>query len=378
VGDTRASPLPPGPALPPGPPQPPGPAPSPVAAGAVPRSETGASGRPRRVLQTDVADLAGVSYQTVSRVLNLHPSVRPQTRERVLAAIQQLGYQPHPTGRALATGRTRTLGVIAFDATQFGSASTLDALNVAARQAGYMVFTVAIKSSDRGEIEGIVEQLAGHAVEGIITIAPSKALGRAIARVARTVPMVSLDDSFDDNIAVVTVDEAAGAALATQHLLELGHPTVWHIAGRIDSIAAEGRINGWQHALEAAGAAVPPPLLGGWDAGSGYAHGRELSARPDVSAVFAANDQMAVGLLRALHEAGRRVPADVSVVGFDDIPESAYLIPPLTTVRPDFAEMGRRCVALLIEQIERPVPHRDRSVVPARLVVRASTGRYTS
>lgn len=332
--------------------------------------------RSQRVLQTDVAAAAGVSYQTVSRVLNGHPSVRTETRERVRDAIRRLGYNPDRNARALATGRTRTLGVIIFDATLFGPASTLDAISLAARRSGYQVFTVVIKTSSAADIREVVDDMIGHAVQGLITIAPSKTIGKIITDCAPELPMISLDGSFDDRVTVVTVDEAAGAAMATDHLLGLGHRTVWHVAGREDSIAAEGRIDGWRTALQAAGAPMPPPCPGGWDAAAGYAAGELLAGRSDVTAVFAANDQMAIGVIRALVDAGRRIPADVSVMGFDDIPESAYLTPRLTTIRADFLEMGRRCVDLIMAQIDGTAGNGGRSVVPPSLVARESTGPY--
>ncbi|WP_407647179.1 substrate-binding domain-containing protein [Actinacidiphila soli] len=162
---------------------------------------------------------------------------------------------------------------------------------------------------------------------------------------------------------------------ATRHLLELGHRTVWHVAGPQDSYSARRRAAAWRHTLDEAGAQVPPLLFGDWSAASGYEAGRALAVRPEVTAVFAANDHMALGVLRALHEAGRQVPAEVGVVGFDDVAESAYLLPPLTTVHRDFEEVGRQCVALLLEQIAtgRSVAG-TASLVPPRLVRRASSG----
>ncbi|MEY9841137.1 LacI family DNA-binding transcriptional regulator [Streptacidiphilus sp. EB103A] len=332
-----------------------------------------AGGRAGAVMM-DVARLAGVSKQTVSRVFNDQPKVRAETRERVLAAARQLGFRPNPTARALVTGRTRTLGVITSDATSYGPAATLQGICAAARDAGYFVSAAPLRSPDRPSVLETVDRLVGQSVDGIIVIASQKSVARALADAPHKVPMVTLDHSFEEGTPVVTVGEEQAAHQATRHLLQLGHRTVWHIAGPPDSIAAEGRIRGWQAALRDAGAPVPAPLVGDWTAGSGYALGLAITRHPEVTAVLAANDQMAMGLLRALNEAGRRVPAQVSVIGFDDIPEAAYMIPPLTTVRHNFAEVGRSCLALMIDQLENPPRSWVRSVIASDLIVRTSSG----
>ena len=183
--------------------------------------------------------------------------------------------------------------------------------------------------------------------------------------------MVATEAGPGESVPLVSVDQVEGARLATQHLLELGHRTIWHISGPSDWLEAQDRVDGWRSTLEAAGAAPPPVLVGDWSARAGHELGRELGA--DVTAVFVANDQMALGVLRSLHEAGRRIPADISVVGFDDIPEAEYFTPPLTTVRQNFNEMGRRSLLLLLEQIESRSRAPVRETVPPELIVRAST-----
>lgn len=322
----------------------------------------------------DVARAAGVSHQTVSRVLNNQPMVRAETRERVLTAIRELDYRPSHTARALVTGRTGVIGVITFDTFRYGPAATLEGIGEAAWDVGYLVSTVALRSAEPRAVMEAIERLTDQAVDGIIVIASQKSVIAALAEAPHRVPMVMLDNSSTDRIPVVSTAEADGARDATTHLLQLGHSTVWHIAGPSDWVAATGRVPGWLEALNAVGAAVPEPLYGDWSAGSGYEHGRTLATRRDVTAVFAANDQMALGLLQAMHEAGRRVPEEVSVVGFDDIPEAPYLTPPLTTVRPDFAEVGRRCLALALEQLKPDPNPPTHTVVPTRLIVRRSSG----
>ena len=320
----------------------------------------------------DVARLAGVSHQTVSRVLHDNPNVSGQTRERVLAAIKQLNYRPNSMARALVTGRTKTLGVISSDTTFYGPASTLFGIERAAHDAGYAVIVSSLRSVNRGLVLETVQRLRDQGVDGVAVIAPLRAGVDALRHLMSDIPVVALDASQNTSIPVASVDQRAGAAAATRHLLSLGHKTVWHLAGPADWQEAEERIVGWRSALEAAGAAIPPPLRGDWSPRSGYEAGELLLKTPGLTALFVGNDQMALGVLRRFGEAGREVPRDLSLVGFDDIPEAAYFTPPLTTVRQDFAELGKRCLELLlarVEGVEQPV----RLVVPPELVVREST-----
>jgi DNA-binding LacI/PurR family transcriptional regulator len=322
---------------------------------------------------TDVAELAGVSYQTVSRVLHDSPNVRRSTRDRVLAAIRQLDYRPNSVAQALVTGRSRVLGVVSFDTTLFGPASTLFGIEEAAHDAAYVISVASLKVLNRTSVLGAVDRLRRQGVDGIAIIAPQKSAVDALLHLPADIPVVAVEAGPDDSVAVVSVDQHAGAASATGHLLALGHRTVWHVAGPEDWLEAEQRIAGWRATLVAAGAPVPPILRGDWSPRSGYEVGRLLLEAGDVTAVFAANDQMALGLLRRLHEAGREAPREISIVGFDDLPEAAYFTPPLTTVRQDFAEVGRRCLHLLLEQVEGGRRSSARAVVPTELVVRRST-----
>jgi DNA-binding LacI/PurR family transcriptional regulator len=321
----------------------------------------------------DVAKLAGVSHQTVSRVINSSLQVRPETRERVLAAMRKLDYRPNSVARALATGRSRTLGVVSFDTTLYGPASTLFAIHRAAHQAGYFISTVSLRTLDKASYLDAVDRLRIQGVEGLLVIAPQIDAAHAVLQLPDDLPVVAVEAGPEHGVPVVSVDQAAGAAEATRHLLGLGHATVWHLAGPEDWLEAQQRVAGWRTALQAAGAEIPPPLVGDWSPGSGYALGRRLAEDPRISAVFVANDQMALGLLRAMHEAGRSVPDDVSVVGFDDVPEAAYFTPPLTTVRQDFMEVGQQSFHLLLEEIARGERSATRFSVAPELVVRGST-----
>jgi DNA-binding LacI/PurR family transcriptional regulator len=321
----------------------------------------------------DVARTAGVSNQTVSRVLHGSPSVRDETRERVLAAVRRLDYRPNVLARALVTGHSRTLGVVFCDALLFGPAASLVGVEQAAADAGYVVSVVGLKSLTGDSVVGALERLQGQRVEGIVLISPRASIAQALTQTPTTVPLVMLGAWQHKLAPSVEVDQVAGARMATEHLLGLGHATVWHISGPPDWTETPRRIEGWRAALTAAGADVPAPLVGDWGAPAGYSAGRRLAADPAVTAIFTTNDHVALGLLRALHEAGRNVPGDVSVVGYDDIPEAAYFTPPLTTVNQDFGEVGRRGLALLLEAIEGGERRTELEQVPPTLVVRGST-----
>ncbi|MCP3802348.1 LacI family DNA-binding transcriptional regulator [Allokutzneria sp. A3M-2-11 16] len=321
---------------------------------------------------TDVAKLAGVSHQTVSRVLNDHPNVREQTRLRVRAAIQELGYRPNRAARALVTGKSQLIGVVAQNSTLYGPASLLAAFEEAAAGSGFSVSVGRVKVLDRASIAAAVERHRDQRVAGIVAIAPTASANDALADVPAGVPLVTIDGDPGRPTPLVTVDQAAGAFAATKHLLDVGHRTVWHVSGPADWFDAAGRVQGWQRALEAAGAEVPPVMAADWSAAAGYRAGQMLARMPEVTAVFASNDHLALGVLRAMSERGRRVPQDVSVVGFDDVPEAAYFIPPLTTVRPDFDAVAREALGLLLAQVSDGESAEPRRTIAPTLVSRES------
>jgi DNA-binding LacI/PurR family transcriptional regulator len=308
----------------------------------------------------DVARRAGVSHQTVSRVLNGHPNVSPETRADVLAAIRELGYRPNVAARTLVTGKTNVLGVISFDTTLYGPASMLYGIERAAHP-GYFVAIASLSAFDRQSLTEAADRLLDQAVAGIIVIAPHTDAAEALAGLAANVPLVAVGCGTDVALPSVRIDNVAGAAMATRHLLDLGHQTVYHIGGPDSWVDARDRVDGWRQTLRAAGAREPEMLRGDWSARSGYEIGRQLAALPEVTAVFCANDPMALGFIRAAAERGRRLPRDISVVGFDDVPEAAYFWPTLTTVRQDFGALGAQALHLLVDQIAaggevRPLP----------------------
>ena len=320
----------------------------------------------------DVARLAGVSHQTVSRVINDHPNVSEATRQRVLAAIDALGFRPNRAARSLVTGRTEVVGVVTQRSTLFGPASVLEALELAAALSGLTVNVANLRALDRASITDAVNGLLDQHVRGIVVIAPVVGAAEAVARLPHRVPIVMIDGDPGGAMPLVTVDQEEGARLATQHLLDAGHATVWHVAGPKEWFDAASRLEGWRLTLQAAGAEVPPVIAADWSAASGYDAGLMLARMPEVSAIFAANDHQALGLLRALSERGRRVPQDVSVVGFDDVPEASYFLPPLTTIRPDFDEVARSALRLLLEPADADGPAPARASVAPTLVTRNS------
>ncbi|MFC0542819.1 LacI family DNA-binding transcriptional regulator [Kutzneria chonburiensis] len=327
----------------------------------------------RQASLTDVAEVAGVSHMTVSRVINGTGPVRPETRARVEAAIRELDYRPNSAARALATGKSETLGVVALDSTLFGPASMLYGIEHAAREAGYAITISSVGRPQPQSISDAVENLRRQAVEGILVIAPHVSAGHALDVVPSDVALVAVGAADSAPVPVVTVDQFDGARRATEHLLALGHETVWHVAGPSDWLEAGARERGWLETLLSHDLVVPPVLRGDWSPRSGYEAGQALVKMGNVTAVFVANDQMALGMLRAFAEAGVAVPRDVHVVGFDDVPEAAYYSPPLTTVRQDFIEVGRQAFELLLLRL-REEARGARQLITPELIVRESTG----
>ena len=220
---------------------------------------------------------------------------------------------------------------------------------------------------------GAVDRLRVQGVDGILVITPQEGAADALVNLPVGIPLVAVEAGRPNSVPLVAVDQFAGAVNATQLLLDLGHETVWHVSGPREFLEAQQRVDGWRATLEAAGAHVPPVLVGDWSPASGYRVGLQLAGDLEVTAIFVANDQMALGVLRALHERGREIPREVSIVGFDDIPEAQYFTPPLTTVRQDFGEMGRSSLRLLLELIQDTGQPPPRVTIAPELVVRRST-----
>ncbi|WUE04981.1 LacI family DNA-binding transcriptional regulator [Nonomuraea sp. NBC_00507] len=321
-----------------------------------------------------MAKLAGVSPQTVSRVANGHPSVIGSTRERVLAAMRDLGYRPNSAARALRYGQFKTIGVILYSLSATGHSETVGAIATQAAAEGYAITVIPVDVPTQDSVLGAFTRMGELAVDAVIVFIEVRLLDAGTVKLPPGVRVVIVDSDAGDRYRVVDTDQAGGTRHAVSHLLELGHETVWHVTGPETSYASQRRARTWRTVLEEAGRPVPPPLHGDWTAASGYAAGLKLAEEPGCTAVFAANDHMALGLLHAFQERGKAVPGDISVVGFDDLPESAFFAPSLTTVHQDFAEVGRKSAQEALRQIrEHDVPRSGTDLVPTRLVVRRST-----
>lgn len=320
----------------------------------------------------DVARMAGVSHQTVSRVLNNHPNVSVRTKQRVESAIAQLGYRRNTAARSLVTRRSRTIGVLACETGQFGPANTLLGVEQAGREAGYFVSIANLREVTDESVNDAIAHFRNQSVDGIVILVPHPDVLAALRDVSFSVPIVAVGAGAGNQLTGASLNQRLGARLAVDHLIGLGHRRIAHISGPPHWIDAAERITGWQESLKNAGLHADVLLRGGWDAASGYRAGLELIQQHPVTAVFVANDQMAVGVLRAVQEAGLHIPGHLSVVGYDDQPEAEFFMPPLTTIKQDFEELGRRCMEAVLQQLDGEGGAGDQIVNP-RLVIRATT-----
>ena len=261
----------------------------------------------RRPVMADVAARAGVSVMTVSRVLNGFAGVTEETRLRVEEAVASLGYHANTAARVLAGGRSRTLGVMAVETEQFGPSHMLFAIEAAARRAGHAVTFVTLNRNG-SDMEATLDQLRASHVQGVIVVAPVRRVVEAATRLEGDMPLVVVGGDPAIGAPTVTIDQVGGARIATRHLLDLGHGTVHHVAGPQTWIDATARLRGWSDALREYPAPGGRSVAGDWSARRGYEAGLRLAGEADVTAVFAANDQTALGVIRGLRDAGRRVP----------------------------------------------------------------------
>ena len=325
---------------------------------------------------SDVARLAGVSAQTVSRVAAGSEHVRPDTRERVLRAMNQLGYSPNRAAQALRRGSFKTIGVLTQQIQRTGEALTTAGVLEAATAVDYAVNLVQVEHPASDDLREAVYRLSHQAIDGLVVVQAGRAgrAGREQLVLPPSMPVAVSDSTLVDYYPSASADQVGGVRDAVGHLLGLGHRTVHHVCGPEDSQSSLIRRATWARCLQEAGREVPEPVPGDWEAAAGYEAGLRLSADPEATAVFCANDELALGLIRAMHEQGRRVPQDVSVVGFDGLAVGEYSFPPLTTVRQDFKRHGREMVGLVLEQAASGELDRSRSIIiPTELIVRGST-----
>ncbi|WP_082542876.1 LacI family DNA-binding transcriptional regulator [Microbacterium sp. Root53] len=334
------------------------------------------SSRPRKPNISDVAQVAGVSYQTVSRVLNNAPDVSAATRERIQQIIKDLGYRRSRTATALSTSRSTTIGILTDGSPRFGPVGTLMALEKVARQKGYFTTVVTVEEPYMTSVPKALDALDEVGVDGIIVIAPLLSMAAEVRSAAIHVPveMIAAGVSSTPSLFTYSEDQELGARMATQHLIELGHTDIAHFAGSTDWFDGRVRKRGWEGAMRDAGLEPGLCVEGDWSPGWAYRTGLQLVEEGAVPrAVFAASDHTALGLIRALSESGIRVPEDVSVVGFDDVEGSEFFLPPLTTVRQDFTALAHASIEVLLGAIEgREV---DRAPSMPLLVRRQSAAR---
>lgn len=326
----------------------------------------------------DVARLAGVSHETVSRVLRANAGVKQKNRERVEAALAELHYRPNATAKALATRRSRRLGAMVYDLVEAGPGQFVEGATEAAREAGYTLDIVSVRSVANGDVDAAIALLNQPDLAGIIAFTPTDQSRDALAKTAFRIPVFFETEPEDDPDTGSLSLNAVGVGLVVEHLVGLGHTRILHVAGPEGWVSSRNRLRAYERGMAAAGLEpLPVVASSSWSAASGYEAAR-LIERPLPTAIVAGNDQIAMGLLLALHERGVSVPDDVSIVGFDDTAESGFTIPPLTTVHVDFAQAGVRAVRSLVREIddELGVDASDEVAVSVRLIERSSTARH--
>ena len=336
------------------------------------------SARPATIY--DVAKRAKVSHETVSRVLRGDPGVKEANRVRVSAALKALSYRPNVTAKALATRRSRRLGAMVYDLIEAGPSQFVEGATEAAREAGYLLDIVSVRSVAKGDVATAISLLNQPDLAGIIAFTPTDATRDAIAATKFRIPLFQETENED---AAESGDQSLngiGVGLVIDHLVGLGHSRILHIAGPRDWVSARNRAHAYERGMRRHGLRVLPIIEGSsWSAAAGYEASSRIPYELQPTALLVANDQMALGILLALRERGISVPESISVVGFDDIPEAPFMIPPLTTVAVEFARAGRRAVRELVAQIEGLTTGDVEAdgEVSAHLVVRSSSGPAT-
>lgn len=320
----------------------------------------------------DVAKLAGVSHQTVSRVINNADYIKEDTRSKVQSAMQELGYVPNAAARALVTAKSKIVGILVSDIVYHGPAGMMHAMEKEARRGGFFAISASVDPLDNDSIAQGIQHLRRLGIEGLVVITPQSDSVQAVERLVKDIPVVFIDSPNNSKELSAELDNYEGAKRATEHLISLGHKNIVHVAGPSGWFDSAPRVAGYEDAMRSA-RLQPKVFPGDWTVPTGYEIGKNLELdKSKVTAIFAANDQLALGLMRALRQRGYSVPDRVSVIGFDDVPEAAYYEPPLTTMRPDFAELGRVAMEMMLGSINREETMRADTLVP-ELIVREST-----
>lgn len=327
---------------------------------------------PRQPNIYDVARLAKVSHQTVSRVLNNNPSIRPETKTRVLKAMESLGYRPSLAARALASSRSKMLGILSSDTDFTGPAAMVHHMEAAARAQGYFVVTVGIDANDEESVQSGIDHLMKLGIEGLALVTPQLRAVEIARAAVSGIPVVTLDSMYRMDELAVSVDNFAGGAAATQHLIDLGHRNIAHISGPQGWFESTTRAAGYTATMLNANL-TPQVIDGDWLIDTGYRIGKKLDIETKgLTALFIANDRMSFGFMHAMRERGIEVPSRLSIVGFDDLEEATYTSPPLTTLRQDFKQLGERAMNLLLSEISGTSTKKLDRLIPD-LIVRGST-----
>lgn len=320
----------------------------------------------------DVAKLAGVSHQTVSRVINNAGYIKDDTRTKVQSAMEALGYVPNAAARALVTSKTKIVGILVSDIVYHGPAGMMHAMEKEARRGGFFAISASVDPQDGKSISQGIEHLRRLGIEGLVVITPQSDSVQAVERLVTDIPVVFIDSPNPSKEWSAELDNFAGAKRATEHLISLGHKKIVHVSGPAGWFVSAPRSDGYAAAMKNA-KLEPKVFSGDWTSPTGYEIGRDIDLDSDkVTAIFAANDHLALGLMRAIRQRGYAIPERVSIIGFDDVPEAAYYEPPLTTMRPDFAELGRVAMEMMVGQINSEAARLAETLVP-ELIVREST-----
>ena len=333
-----------------------------------------------RATLRDVAKRAGVSHQTVSRVINGDPLVTPETRARVDAAIAELGYQPNAIARSLAAGRTHTLACLAPNLTDYTFARIIEGAEAECRQHGF--FLISSSAPDEATFAALINELVpSRRIEGVMVINPY--IDQRTQHLPDNFPTVFIGGHPRDGLDVdaITLDDCGAARTAAHHLIELGHTRIAMITGPLVEDCTQDRITGYHRALKEAKLKANPALIieGDWSASSAHRATLDLmKIKQPPTAVFAQNDRMALGALRAARDLGLNVPEQIAVIGLDDMPLASYFDPPLTTMRQDMFGIGRTAAQLLVRAIEQPQAKHQQLRQPAELIIRQSTGERST
>ena len=338
----------------------------------------------KRVTIKDVAQSAGVSTQTVSRVMNNFSYVSGETRQRVEAVVEKLGYHPSTLARSLSQQRSYTLGIVTFDLKYIGPSRTLKGIADKADELGYMLLMKELDNFDANRIDNAIDSLLARQVDGILWAVPEIGENHAWVderMVKIPVPVLFIAMRPRNGIPSVATDNFQGAALAIQHLLDCGRKKIGHISGPLGWWEADERKRGWQETLKAAGVDTSEKRCaeGNWSPVSGeQAFTQLLESFPDMDAVFVAHDQMALSVLREAWHRGINIPEQLAVIGFDNIPESAYFYPSLTTISQDLQLLGGQAVQNTVEMIQarqrnQPILTQSSFIQPTLVVRESST-----